>query len=241
MTFDRRILPDLLPNTRDLGGLRTDCGRLLRARIFLRTATLAGLDPSSARKLTAMTGPAIYVDLRTDPEVARDGGPVAALSNGWRWHRYPIQDKAPGDDADSPEDFLRRYVDTLPLYLTVARQVAALFGTQPVVVGCALGKDRTGLVVALLLTWLGINRDAILADFVASNRQLAAGRSLLSPRWHNPAAATNEVSAAICAEVLELAGHRMAAGPDEDVLDTMRACLLAPDTGGTGKDCDGQS
>jgi protein-tyrosine phosphatase len=54
-------------------------------------------------------------------------------------------------------------------------ELGALFTTlaqpdaMPAVFHCAVGKDRTGLVAALLLTWLGVDRQLVLDDFEASD------------------------------------------------------------------------
>lgn len=42
-----------------------------------------------------------------------------------------------------------------------------------VVIHCGVGKDRTGIVAALLLTLVGVDRDAILSDFVLSGPRLS--------------------------------------------------------------------
>lgn len=47
----------------------------------------------------------------------------------------------------------------------------------PVVVHCTAGKDRTGIVVALTLSALGVDRNAIIADYEASAGNLATGWS----------------------------------------------------------------
>ena len=202
MPAPRRMLPGLLPNLRDCGGLGTEDGYLLRRRVLLRSAALSGLPPATVDALAATLGEATYVDLRTDLEVERDGEPDGLLARGWRWHRIPLQDKQPGDAADRPRDVLRRYRVALPRYLDTARQTAGLLCQGPVVVGCNLGKDRTGLVVALLLRWLGVRHTEIVEDFTLSNACLSAGRGLLAPRWRATHEMITPVSGGLCAAML---------------------------------------
>lgn len=70
--------------------------------------------------------------------------------------------------ADVYRVILRRHRQTLG---TVIREIAAAEG--PVLVHCTAGKDRTGLVVALVLSALEIERDIILADYAATTANLA--------------------------------------------------------------------
>ncbi len=202
MPSPRRLLPDLLPNLRDSGGLRTEDGYLLRHRVLLRSAALSGLPPATVDVLAATLGPATYVDLRTDLEVERDGTPDGLVARGWHWHRIPLQDKEPGDNANGERDVLRRYRAALPAYLGAARQTAGLLGQGPVVVGCNLGKDRTGLVIALLLRWLCVDHPEIIEDFTLSNACLSAGRGLLAPRWRATHEMITPVSGGLCAAML---------------------------------------
>jgi hypothetical protein len=173
---------------------------------LLRSATLSAISPACAAALTACSGPGTYVDLRTEPEIERDGEPAALWSTGWTWHRAPVRDKTPGDAGDTATDSLRRYQAALPRYLEVAREVAALLATGPVLVACSLGKDRTGLVVALVLTALSVERAWILRDFSASNDQFPAARRLLPPRWRDDRVPIGRVDAGVCAAVLRSLG-----------------------------------
>ncbi|MEE1782940.1 tyrosine-protein phosphatase [Streptomyces sp. SP17BM10] len=209
---DRRLLPDHLPNLRDLGGLPTTGGARLRPGVLLRSSALSALAPAGAEELTRLLGPGGYVDLRTDREIERDGGPGHLLARGWTWHRLPVRDRAPGDHGDTPDDQLRRHLATLPRYLATAERVARLLpAAGPVIVGCSLGKDRTGIVVAVLLRALGVGGPAIVDDFALSNDHLAAGRHHLPPRWRD-AATVNAAPGRVCAAVLDALDHTDGAG-----------------------------
>lgn len=203
--MDQVLLPELLANCRDLGGLPTTDGRTVRPGRLLRSATLAGLAPESAGALTTLTGAGTYVDLRTDEEIERDGAPHSMRAAGWHWLREPLRDRAEADGGDTDDDCLRRYRAALSRYLAIADQVLGLLNDKPVLVGCSLGKDRTGLVIALVLSRLGVQRANILADFAASNASLAARRHLLPARWQDPTVPVNRVNAQVCAAMLDTA------------------------------------
>jgi protein-tyrosine phosphatase len=218
---NRALLPALVANFRDLGGLRTTAGHTVRPRRLLRSASLAHLSPGGVAALTALLGPAVYADLRTDEEVDRDGAPDALVAAGWHWLRIPVRDKPPGR-PDGDQDPPARYRAAMPRYLTAADEVAtaatgAVAGEmadvrRPVVLGCSLGKDRTGLVAALLLARLGVAAADIGADFELSNPNLAAQRHLLPARWRDPAARIAVVSAGPCLAALAGLGPAAARG-----------------------------
>jgi Tyrosine phosphatase family len=202
----RLLLPRLLPNLRDAGGLRTqDGGRLRRGR-FLRSAALVQLSPGTAQAVTEYAGPACYLDLRTDQEIESGGEPAALLSQGWRWLRVPVCDRLPGDDGKTPADQLRRYLEHWPLYTAAARQAAQSLRAGPVLIGCALGKDRTGLVAALVQRWLGVFPQDIIDDFEFSNYCLARGRHLLPAPWNDPRRQLTTAAGWVCEAALEIAG-----------------------------------
>jgi hypothetical protein len=179
MIDDRQRLPDLIANLRDLGGIGLGDDDVVRPGRLLRSAALVQLPEKSLDALIRTFGPGTYFDLRTDREIDRDGGAEPLLSRGWQWRRLPVQD-AIDDEAAVTE----RHRAALPRYVTVAREIArAMPSTRVAVIGCSLGKDRTGLVVALLLHWLGAAKADIVADFMMSNTFLAAQRHLLPSRW----------------------------------------------------------
>lgn len=210
---------DVLANLRDLGGTRTTDG--LRVRGLLRSAAPAHLPPERADRLTGLIGPATYVDLRTDREVERDGGAEHLVARGWTWYRFPVQDL----DPERHETPSARYLRVLPRHTACARAIAALPGEdRPVVVGCSLGKDRTGVVVAVVLTWLGVPIADVMADFELSNAALRAQRHLLPSRWQAAHTTIEPVAAADCAVVLAAAGP--SSEPDRSARRTLRGRFL---------------
>ena len=80
--------------------------------------------------------------------------------------------------ADRPErDRVEHYLDYLRL--AAPRVVAALDllaspGALPALFHCAAGKDRTGVLAAIVLEMNGVEREAIIADFALTNERLHA-------------------------------------------------------------------
>ncbi|MFE4333863.1 tyrosine-protein phosphatase [Streptomyces sp. NPDC056831] len=141
--------------------------------IYRSAAQLA----SAPAQLAASTG--TYLDLRTEREIQRDGAPHGLLGRGWQWVRMPIDDTG----TYGPDEVLER---TLQAARTAWRSTA----DAQVVVACSLGKDRTGRVAAVLLTWAGHSDDGVLADYLRSNAELRRAASKLPERWRRPGAVT---------------------------------------------------
>jgi len=78
-----------------------------------------------------------------------------------------------GAGSGAALDFYLRSLDQGAPGLLLALQVLAVALTQPVVVHCAAGKDRTGLVAALTLGVAGVSEEAIVADYMATGENMA--------------------------------------------------------------------
>ncbi len=175
--LDRSITFRYVFNVRDLGGLPAAGGLSVRRGLVYRADgvhRLAGDDLEAARALGLRT----VIDLRTADEVGRgrfpaDEYPVA-------WHHLPVlrriwsdDDLVPGEGAAA---FLRdRYLDMLVHGgESIARAVELMAEGRPTLFHCAAGKDRTGVVAALVLGLLDVPHDHIVADYHASAGAMAA-------------------------------------------------------------------
>jgi len=209
MTAEPRWVPlEGAVNVRDLGGLPTDDGSQTVAGMMLRADNLQGLTPADVRRLVDDIGLRTVVDLRTTIEVDKEGpGPLTAEPRVMHRHLslYPESGRltdveadtvlpwqtdwgragAADPDADNPTigyylAYLRHRPDSI---VKAVRAIAAPGGA--VVVHCAAGKDRTGVVVAIALIAAGVTRDAVVADYVATGDRLDAvlARLMASPTY----------------------------------------------------------
>jgi protein tyrosine/serine phosphatase len=162
-----------LVNLRDLGGLPTQSGALTRRGRLLRSESPHQLSDSGVRALLDL-GVTAVVDLRTVSE--RESLPSPLVGAGEvRDHHAPIF-----NDGD---DFPRHLATASEVYCWWLRErgtgVAAALTTiadahaVPILVHCHAGKDRTGVVVALVLRLAGVTVDAIADDYARSGVQLA--------------------------------------------------------------------
>jgi len=180
-------------NARDLGGLPTiDGGSTVHGRL-LRSENLQELTPGDVSRLVEELGLTTVVDLRSTNEVTIEGpAPLDALSEVRHAHHPVLKEFLDVSDTlkaalltESIEADRERYPDD-PMcghYLGYLENrpeevVGALrtITTAPgaAIVHCAAGKDRTGVVVALALTVAGVEPQAIVDDYMATDDRLEA-------------------------------------------------------------------
>jgi protein-tyrosine phosphatase len=136
---------------------------------------LAGDDLERARELGLRT----VVDLRTAGEIERSRRfPVE--EHPLEWHHLPILERMWSDDdlvaTAGAADFLcERYVDMLRTGATsIARIVELASVGAPMLFHCAAGKDRTGVVAAVLLSLAGVSPGEIASDYHVTAGSMAA-------------------------------------------------------------------
>lgn len=166
-------------NVRDVGGLPLRDGGATRSGVLLRSGSLHHVTPEDVQHLVEEFGLTLVLDLRTPTEIDRDG-PTAVAAAGVETVALNFigmsREYLPetGDDTDP---LLRNYLGYLADHpgnvVTAVRRLAAE-NAGPALVHCAAGKDRTGTLVALVLDAVGVERDAVVADYVRSSEQIEA-------------------------------------------------------------------
>jgi len=180
---ERRLAWDGCLNVRDLGGHPTEDGSQTRMRAIVRADSVRQLSETGWEQLVDY-GVRTVVDLRRQSELEQD--PPAELpvdvvhvpllgeltlaeemAVGQRWLAAP-------DDVSATRE---GYLDMLEQYReNVAAAVSAIARAPDggVLVHCAGGKDRTGLVAAVLLRLAGVSLDDIASDYALSAENLAS-------------------------------------------------------------------
>jgi protein-tyrosine phosphatase len=170
---DRRVPFEGVQNFRDLGGYPTASGGHVRWGMVFRADALHGLTEADVRIYDALGCRTVY-DLRSDVERAERPNPVASthLSLIGRLTEdasgLPKSTSTSVTGADGERVLRDLYVGLLTnraceigSILTAMSEQAAL----PVVFHCHAGKDRTGVVAAVLLDALGVDRETVLEDY----------------------------------------------------------------------------
>jgi protein-tyrosine phosphatase len=177
---DRRPLdfPNLL-NARDLGGCPTTDGAQTRWRSLVRADDLSQL---SAQGLTALAdyGVRTVLDLRWPEEAARHPSPLPQALPQVRYERISLlthtEDEWRLRSRDAAKELWKCVVlEHVRAELRHVLSFIAHAPPEPLLFHCVAGKDRTGLVAALLLALAGATPEAIAADYAASSENLREG------------------------------------------------------------------
>ena len=173
-------------NIRDLGGYATSDGRRTRWKTLLRGDVLHGLPPAS-RKAIIGYGVRTVIDLRKADEVRRQPNDFAGSPQVAYYHQDLVGD-APltgivDDSSFSGESkrvvINRTDVDRVSYAVIldhsrarVSETLATLAepGVLPALFHCGVGKDRTGLIAALVLGLAGVPAGTIAEDYALSAR-----------------------------------------------------------------------
>ncbi|MEV4564985.1 tyrosine-protein phosphatase [Nonomuraea sp. NPDC049419] len=164
-----------LCNFRDVGGYAAQGGRTVRWQRLYRADSLgwlAGDDLAAYRAL----GVRSVIDLRHPFEVKKAGRvPESDCPHyqnlpieGRRWELTPYNEEV-GISRYLADRYLEITEDGIANLRTALETVAAA-DNAPVVVHCAAGKDRTGVLTALVLSLVGVDEDDIVADYALTGR-----------------------------------------------------------------------
>lgn len=179
-------------NVRELGGLPTEDGRRIATGVLLRSDNLQGLTDADVQRLVGDMGLATVLDLRTPAEVEGEGpGPLVHrgirhvnvnLIPGWDPRSYDASRVVPHEKREEGDlsHFYLGYLDEAGPEVVQALRTVADPQAGTVVVHCAAGKDRTGVICALALVVAGVPRDHVVEDYALTGERILAIRERLA-------------------------------------------------------------
>lgn len=168
-------------NFRTTGNIKNTDGRTLKPGILYRSGHLHQLKKSSFDQIESL-GIKEVIDLRNSKEITQkpDNLPREIVYKNYsafedkgdqldQAKKLVLKGKVKGSDADKRMvDFYREYVTENPE--TIKKIITEIMESgQPVLYHCTAGKDRTGIVTALILTILKFDRQTIYNEYLLSN------------------------------------------------------------------------
>jgi protein-tyrosine phosphatase len=233
-------------NARDLGGYATEDGRETRWGTVVRSDCPAALT-EAGRAALAGYGVRAIVDLRLPAELADDPNPFAEPGD----HGIAYTNVSFIDPAAAPPDAVSTlaedYLQMLDRYRQGVAETLAAIARAPddgaVLVHCAAGKDRTGLISALLLGLVDVPAETIAADYAMTaellrprERQWLEGLDPEERAQREAMLARYAPTAEVMLAVLEGLGERhggvepylRSTGLGQDDLDRLRERLVGP-------------
>ena len=168
-------------NFRDLGGYATAGGQRTQWRVLFRADGLGELTEGDLSVLR-MLGIRTVIDLRSASELERgrfdvDAHPVA-------FHHFPFIEELPdAEEFDRRPGLLgsqyREILRDAGPQIIAALEVLAAPDALPAVFHCTAGKDRTGVLAALVLSLLGVDEGTVVADYALSGAAMLRLRAKL--------------------------------------------------------------
>lgn len=160
-------------NVRDLGGY-AHTGGTTAWRRFLRADGLHRLDAAGIDALEQL-GVATVIDLRRDDELEQQPNPFRDHTSVAYRHISLFEDLAPsgmtGDDV-LLDLYLRALAERGPVIVEVLNAIANA-GDGTVLFHCTAGKDRTGIIAAMLLSLAGVAEHVIVSDYALTKERIA--------------------------------------------------------------------
>lgn len=185
----KRIKLQKPKNTREFGGYPTADGRTIRHNMLIRSGQLSKATDADLKKLTEEYNLRTVIDLRIDAEIEEKPD---KLLPGINYIRVPLLDKAYlgitrdeyslqswfnlfTDESRRPEDIFFDMYEMLVFGERSKKLIPEIFSifsgnNEAVLWHCSAGKDRVGIVSMLILLALGVDKEVIVYDFLATNR-----------------------------------------------------------------------
>ena len=237
-------------NFRDLGGLRTVDGRMVRSGKLFRSDSLDDLTATDVLALRDVMKVVTVIDLRAAIEF-EDTLPTWFDEIGATHRNLPLTSTWEKWDPDEASAALTMMAQKYLNYVTDAREniveaidiVAGNATTDgSTIFHCTAGKDRTGILATLVLGLLDVEREDIVCDYVETSIHLPrimeklannpkyAGRIAINPPevYEATEQTIREFIDGFLARYRSFEEWATSAGLDDSVVETLRTGLLTP-------------
>lgn len=229
-------------NVRDLGGLPVGGGKETRRGAIIRSDMVSRLTQEGQEALVAY-GVCTTIDLRS-PREAAEAPSVFATDGRITYLNLPLEKYAPHvgaliEQAKTRGEVYCIVLDHYPDAMATVMRAIAQAEPGGIVIHCHAGKDRTGIVAALLLRLVGVPVEEVVADYAASQARLwplyeriiaEAGGEEKVGFWLKPTATENMMDQALAhldAEYGGVASYLSAAGLTSGEIEQLKRRLCA--------------
>lgn len=187
-------------NFRDLGGIKTQDGRQVRSGMLFRSGALSEITEDDKHILSNDISIRYILDYRDESEVLSKPDQIWVNSTYINVPANPLSKNVsanlkriledelswPAMKKETPIDFMIELYRLLPFNNAAYNALVDLLlnsNGQSFIQHCAVGKDRTGVGVALTLFALGVDENTIMADYLLTEKLLADYRENLFSRY----------------------------------------------------------
>jgi len=188
-SYSRHIDFESAPNFRDLGGYRTHDGRTVAWRRLFRSAALHKMNERDIARLEQEISPRAVIDLRRQQDPEKNPEIVLLKETGARYYSIPFSTwpwPGPSKTSESSsyvKDEVQAHQNTANMgniYLNRIREqpfgkrlvdaleIIAEGDNHPLVFHCSAGKDRTGVLAAMVLAAMGVVDEDVVEDYALS-------------------------------------------------------------------------
>jgi protein-tyrosine phosphatase len=255
-SYPRHIHFESVPNFRDLGGYRTHDGRTVAWRRLFRSAALHKLADRDKARLEQEIGPRAVIDLRSPRDPEKNPEAILLGEIGARYYPIPFRP----DSLSYVKDEWKAYANATHMgaiylhrisekpfgtRLVDALEIIAVADNHPLVFHCSAGKDRTGVLAAMVLAAIGIVDEDVVEDYALSAPFMKGirGRMTSDPetaqgvkdqpefQWEASAESMAVFLSLLRREYGSAEGYLKAHGASASLVDRLQRALLAHSNG----------
>ncbi|GAB5489968.1 MAG: tyrosine-protein phosphatase [Phototrophicaceae bacterium] len=201
-------------NVRDLEGHITASGDFFESHVLIRAGNLDKLSEESQQKLLEY-GVKTIMDVRDEWEAEHYPNPFEH-SKAISYHNLPLIGDEFSDavhlEASDYADLNERYIKYIEKCQTqIGKIISTIIDSETgIIIHCHAGKDRTGIIIALMLASIGVSEDEIAEDYVLSHQNIqhliAEWRTYAESKGHDMAQFERE-NATLPETILTMLAH----------------------------------
>jgi protein-tyrosine phosphatase len=196
-SYSRNIEFEAVFNFRDLGGYQAEGGRMVAWRRLFRSAELLHMTKGDTARLKEEIGLASVLNLQHPNQTQQQQELELLNAAGIHYFNVPFRTAMERQQefeqyqhfSNMGEVYLQRI--SRPEYgrsIVKALEIIARPENQPLVFHCSAGKDRSGILAAMVLSALGVDDGDIIEDYVLTSPYM----KIMYERWANDPATTED-------------------------------------------------